>query len=116
MHSAPFESASFDFIVCGWTIAYSANPGLAFDEFFRLLKSDGKIVITWDLPDSYEIKDPSSLTLNRKLDMDKIETLLPEGRILELVSSNFAVYRLELGKLPFNGSTPFATLILQPLK
>lgn len=116
MHSAPFKSESFDIIVCGWTIAYSANPVVAFREFFRLLKPDGKIVITWDLPISYEVIDPTSLTLSRKLDIDKIETLLPETPILETISSNFKVYRLELGKLAFNGCTPFATLILQPLK
>ena len=116
MHAAPFQSESFDLIVCGWTIAYSANPALAFSEFSRLLKSDGKIVITWDLPDSYEVKDPSSLTLFRTQDIHKIETLLPEKSILESISSNFSVYRLELGRLQFNVSTPFATLILQPLK
>lgn len=116
MHSAPFKSESFDIIVCGWTIAYSANPEVAFGEFFRLLKPEGKIVITWDLPNSYEIKDPTSLTLSRKQDIDRIETLLPENPILENISSNFSVYRLEVGKLAFNGCTPFATLILQPLK
>lgn len=116
MHSAPFKSDNFDIIVCGWTIAYSANPEVAFGEFFRLLKQQGKIVITWDLPDSYEVKDPSSLTLSRKEDLDRIDTLLPDNLILETISSNFTVYRLELGRLAFNGSTPFATLILQPLK
>jgi SAM-dependent methyltransferase len=116
MHSAPFESESFDIIVCGWTIAYSATPEVAFGEFSRLLKPGGKIVITWDLPDSYEVNDPSSLTLNRKQDIDKIETLLPESRIFETISTHFSVYRLELGKLTFNSSTPFATLILQPIK
>jgi SAM-dependent methyltransferase len=116
MHSAPFNSGSFDIIVCGWTIAYSATPEVAFSEFFRLLKREGKVVITWDLPDSFEVKDPSSLTLNRKQDIDDIQTLLPENRILEAISTNFAVYRLELGRLPFNGSTPFATLVLEPLK
>jgi len=116
MHSAPFMASSFDIIVCGWTIAYSATPHVAFAEFSRLLKTDGKIVLTWDLPNSYQVKDPSSLTLSRKLDIDDIETLLPEGRILETISDVFSVYRLELGRLAFNGDTPFATLILQPLK
>ena len=116
MHAAPFASGSFDLIVCGWTIAYSATPHLAFAEFSRLLKTDGKIVVTWDLPDSYEVKDPSSLTLSRKQDIDDIETLLPESKILETILGAFSVYRLELGKLPFNNITPFATLILQPHK
>ena len=116
MHSAPFKSNSFDIIVCGWTIAYSATPEIAFGEFSRLLKAGGKIVITWDLPDSYQVEDPSSLTLSRKLDIDNIGTLLPENRILETISSSFSVYRLELGGLPFNSDTPFATLILQPIK
>ena len=116
MHSAPFNSESFDIIVCGWTIAYSDNPALAFGEFFRLLKFDGKVVVTWDLPNSYEVTNPSSLTLFRTQDIDKLETLLPENSILETISSIFTVYRLELGRLQFNGSTPFATLILQPLK
>ncbi len=116
MHSAPFKSNSFDIIVCGWTIAYSATPEIAFGEFSRLLRAGGKIVITWDLPGSYQVEDPSSLTLSRKLDIDNIGTLLPESRILETISSSFSVYRLELGRLPFNSDTPFATLILQPIK
>jgi SAM-dependent methyltransferase len=116
MHSAPFPSNSFDVIVCGWTIAYSATPEIAFGEFFRLCKTDGKILITWDLPDLYQVKDPSSLTLSRKLDIDDIQTLLPETKILETISSHFSIYRLEIGRLPFNNNTPFATLILQPIK
>lgn len=116
MHSAPFDSESFDIIVCGWTIAYSATPEVAFSEFSRLLKPGGKVVITWDLPDSYQVRDPSALTLSRKQDIDRIETLLPENRILETIASGFTVYRLELGRLNFNRDTPFATLILQPMK
>ena len=116
MHSAPFESESFDIIVCGWTIAYSANPEVAFTEFSRLLKPRGKIVVTWDLPDSYQVKDPSALTLIRKQDLDKTETLLPENRILDSISSSFSVYRLELGRLNFNKNTPFATLVLEPIR
>lgn len=116
MHSAPFPSSSFDIIVCGWTIAYSATPEIAFGEFSRLCKPDGKIVLTWDLPESYQVKDPSSLTLNRKLDIDNIQTLLPETRILDMLESNFLIHRFELGRLRFNNNTPFATLILQPIK
>jgi len=116
MHSSPFDSDIFDIIVCGWTIAYSATPVVAFLEFSRLLKPSGKIIITWDLPGSFQVTDPSSLTLNRKLDIDDAATIFSELPVLELISPYLEVYRFEVGKLPFNNETPFATLILQPRK
>lgn len=43
MHSIPFESDSFDIILCGWTISYSATPQLAADEILRVAKNKALI-------------------------------------------------------------------------
>lgn len=116
MHSTAFKGSSFDFVVCGWTIAYSATPLVALNEMARVLKPGGKLILTWDLPQNYDAYDPSSLTLNRKSNIDKSETRLPEKPVLELIDSIFKVYRFEVGKLTFNGDTPFATLVLESIK
>ena len=116
MHSTNFRSSHFDFVVCGWTIAYSATPEVALNELARILKPGGKLILTWDLSEGFQISDPSSLALNRKEDIDDEETKLPDQRILDIIFSTFKIYRFEVGKLAFNGDTSFATLILEPHK
>ena len=116
MHSTNYRNSHFDFVVCGWTIAYSATPEVALNELARILKPGGKLVLTWDLPEVFQISDPGTLTLSRREDIDDEETKLPDQRILEMISSSYKIYRFEVGKLAFNGDTSFATLILEPHK
>lgn len=42
----PFQDASYDFICSLSVIFYLDNPAEAFDEFFRLLKPDGKVIVS----------------------------------------------------------------------
>lgn len=116
MHSTEFNTSHFDFIVCGWTIAYSATPLVALREMARILKPGGKLLLTWDMPEEFELSDPGSLNLNRKKDIDNGKTRLQDERFLRIISSDYNVHRFEVGKLAFNGDTPFATLILEPIK
>jgi hypothetical protein len=45
MHQIPYADNSFDAVICGWTISYSANPKLAASEMYRVLKDNGLIAI-----------------------------------------------------------------------
>ena len=45
MHSIPFESNSFDCVVCGWTLSYSEYPQKAATEILRVVKNNGLIAI-----------------------------------------------------------------------
>ncbi|WP_309090542.1 class I SAM-dependent methyltransferase [Phenylobacterium sp.] len=45
MHAIPFPDASFDAVICGWTISYSTNPRRAADEMVRVTKPGGVLAI-----------------------------------------------------------------------
>ena len=45
MHHIPYADNSFDAVICGWTISYSANPKLAANEMYRVLNNNGLIAI-----------------------------------------------------------------------
>lgn len=45
MHAIPFPDASFDAVVCGWTLSYSATPQLAANEIARITKPGGVVAI-----------------------------------------------------------------------
>lgn len=43
MHKMPFEDGSFDVVLCGWTLSYSANPKLVASEIERVCVKKGII-------------------------------------------------------------------------
>jgi SAM-dependent methyltransferase len=45
MHAIPFPDGSFDAVVCGWTLSYSATPEKAAQEITRVCKPGGIIAI-----------------------------------------------------------------------
>ena len=45
MHELPYESKSYDAIICVWTLSYSKQPQKAVDEILRLLKPGGMIAL-----------------------------------------------------------------------
>lgn len=45
MHAIPFPDGSFDAVVCGWTLSYSATPRKAADEIRRVVRSGGVVAI-----------------------------------------------------------------------
>jgi len=113
MHNIDFGDNFFDIVVCGWTIAYSNNPEIALREMHRILKPNGKIILTWDLPNSYKITDSINCLLTLRNNIDDLQTVFSEIDMANLANKLFKIYRVELGKLNFNGNTPFATLILE---
>lgn len=46
LEALPFKSGSFDLIVNRWVIEHLENPKTVFWEFFRVLKSKGKLIIS----------------------------------------------------------------------
>lgn len=45
MHAIPFPDSSFDAVVCGWTVSYSATPHKAADEIRRVVRTGGIVAI-----------------------------------------------------------------------
>lgn len=115
MHKIPFAEQSFDYVVCGWTIAYSSEPRRAIGEMFRVLKPKGIVLLTWDFPSDYNIFDLSQIKLYLKRDIHNHDSFFAEINMLDLVSKLFRVLRIEVGYLKFNSNTPFATLILEKI-
>jgi SAM-dependent methyltransferase len=67
MHRLPYESNSYDAIICGWTLSYSKQPQKAIDEMLRLLKPGGMIALGVE----YSNMTPDdSRTLRKLLDGD----------------------------------------------
>jgi SAM-dependent methyltransferase len=46
MHNIPYDSNSFDCVICGWTLPYSNNQTLACNEILRVVKPNGIIAIS----------------------------------------------------------------------
>lgn len=70
MHSLPYPSASFDTIICGWTLSYSKQPSKAVDELLRVLRPGGMISIGVE----YSIMTPDdSRALQSTLDGDNYD-------------------------------------------
>ena len=89
MHSIPFPDKSFDAVVCGWTLSYSAKPSLALKEMFRKCKPGGVIGIGIEHADkktkisTRQLKDPR--LINQKPSSRKVNTIKD---ILRLVPKN----------------------------
>lgn len=113
MHNIDYPNEHFNIVVCGWTLAYSNNPAAALGEFARILSSNGLLIITWDLPSSFDLSLFPSLTLSRRLDIDNPNSSIEDPNVFDLVSKFFCLHRLEIGNLDFYGATPFATLVLK---
>jgi SAM-dependent methyltransferase len=56
MHDLAFADASFDAVVCGWTLSYSTNPQQAAREIARVTKPGGVVAIGVE----YSTLDPKS--------------------------------------------------------
>lgn len=113
IHSINFSQNKFDLIVCGWIIAYSADPEVAIQQLQRVVKTGGKVILSWELPTNYKVSDNLNLRLHRKSDINDDTSVLNDTLILPIVSKYFKVTRIEIGKLHFNKDVPFALLVLE---
>jgi ubiquinone/menaquinone biosynthesis C-methylase UbiE len=63
----PFGNASFDIIYCISTLEHTENYGTILDEFHRVLKPNGKLILTFDVSelDSSDIPVPQANNLHK---------------------------------------------------
>lgn len=112
IHATDYFDCTFDLIVAGWTIAYSRNPLRALSEFHRILRNGGRLILTWDLPENYDLGDPLSFAFTG-FSEEAIERKKIYFTPSKLAVENFDIYRIEAGRLSFSGHVPFAVVILE---
>ena len=53
-HDLSYKKNTFDFIIAGWTVAYSNSLDVFFKESNRVLSPNGRLIITFDLKEEIE--------------------------------------------------------------
>lgn len=66
MHNLQFSESSFDLILAGWVLAYSDDPIAALEEFHRVLRPNGILILTWELPEKHKLASISDMYLYRQ--------------------------------------------------
>ena len=105
MHKLPYGGSNFDLIVAGWVIAYSADPLKALREFHRVLKPGGTLILTWELPNDYEISSVKEISLYRQKVLGNRNKLLPNLDIFKLKVETFKIQSIICSSL-FTSPTP----------
>jgi len=49
IHNLPFNEETFDVVMCGWTLAYSDDIRLAFQQIHKVLRPRGVLIFSFDL-------------------------------------------------------------------
>ena len=99
-----FESDFFDFVVCGWTLAYSQNLPTAIAEISRVIRKGGILIISFDLQPG---ETPGSLNTVKIANYDK--------PLIELLLPSFQVRSQFLGKPSWSDSTDICCLSLEKI-
>jgi SAM-dependent methyltransferase len=88
MHKIPFEDNSFDVVICGWTLGYSATPDIAAKEMLRVAKNGALIAIAQEY--STLTKEDIEILLGYAIqDYTKLEKRINStGQILYLFSGH----------------------------
>lgn len=94
MHHLPFERLEFDVIVAGWVMAYSEDPLRALGEFHRVLKPNGTLIFTWELPSGYEFKSSKDIALYRQKKLGDTSKLLESFDVFALKIETFNIQSL----------------------
>lgn len=90
MHSLPYSGDSFDVVICGWTLSYSRQPGVAASEMKRVCRRGGVIAVAVEYcadvagVDSllgYSISDGTGRELNSVLDLQELFSV-HEGQVV----------------------------------
>jgi SAM-dependent methyltransferase len=116
MHNISFPNETFNYIVCGWVLAYSAYPEKALSEIKRVMKFGAKLILTWELNQSDKNFDLNKLKLFRTTNLNDPGTELDDGFFIDKIKNYFEVERFEIGRAEFYGDTKFVTLILKRFK
>jgi len=99
MHSIPFPDATFDAVVCGWTLSYSTNPQRAADELARVAKPGGMIAVGVEYS-TLTPDDEKSLIGYQVQEFDRI------GRRVNSTADLKALFASRLGTVYFEHDAP----------
>ncbi len=113
MHNLQFSKSSFDLIIAGWVLAYSENPILAIEEFYRVLRPNGILILTWELPERHKIATSNDMYLFRQKVMGNSDELLPPISIFDLVIRTFKIQTLICSSINPNPDPTLIALILR---
>ena len=113
MHNLQFSESSFDLILAGWVLAYSDDPMAALEEFHRVLRPNGILILTWELPEEHKLATTSDMYLYRQKIIGKSDQLLPPISIFDLLIKTFKIQTLICSSINPN---PDPTLIALTLR
>jgi SAM-dependent methyltransferase len=113
MHNLQFSESSFDLILAGWVLAYSDDPIAALEEFHRVLRPNGILILTWELPEEHKLATTSDMYLYRQKIIGKSDQLLPPISIFDLLIKTFKIQTLICSSINPN---PDPTLIALTLR
>ena len=102
MHNLPFDNSKFDIIVAGWVIAYSKDPLGALCEFHRVLKPNGVLIFTWELPIGCELRSFKDISLYRQKVIGDGTKLLKSFDIFSLKVGTFKIQSLICSSIGIN--------------
>jgi SAM-dependent methyltransferase len=99
MHELPFEDDSFDAVVCGWTLSYSTNPGLACREIKRVVRDRGVVAVAVEY---------STLTAEDEVELVgyKVQDFGKVPRRVNSVTEILALFESEVGEIYFSHDAP----------
>lgn len=93
MHSMPFENDSFDVIIIGWTLPYSADPDLAIKEVSRVAAPECVIAIGFEYIDPTKSFDemviPEVNSMEDDISFKGINRMNEAADVRKLLRSNF---------------------------
>jgi ubiquinone/menaquinone biosynthesis C-methylase UbiE len=113
LHNLEFSKSSFDLIIAGWVLAYSENPILAIEEFHRVLRPNGILILTWELPSKHELATTRDMYLYRHKNEGKSDEHLNPINIFDLVIKTFKIQTLICSSLNPNPNPTLIALILR---
>jgi SAM-dependent methyltransferase len=115
MHDISFPDDTFDYVVCGWVLAYSASPEKALSEIRRVMKFGARLIVTWELPQTDQNFDLSKLKIFRATNLNDPKTEIADGFLIDKLKNYLDIERFEIGHAEFYGDTKFVTLILKKI-
>ncbi len=80
-HDLAYKKNTFDFIIAGWTVAYSNSLDIFFKESNRVMKPSGRLIITFDLTEDIE------QYLNKFLNLKSPLIPMVNGKYYKIASS-----------------------------
>jgi SAM-dependent methyltransferase len=99
MHAMPFADASFDAVVCGWTLSYSTEPQRAAHEMARVVRPGGIVAVGVEYSD-WQAEDEKKLLGYQLLERDKLAQRVNSSAAIK------ALFGPELGHVYFEHDAP----------